>query len=87
MEVNYLLDNKLSLADKGIAALLLAMNDNGISPTVETIREYCPNGVISIRNIIQHLEECGYLQRIEAREQGRRKVIYNIRKTPDFLPR
>ena len=66
----YLRDGRLSLRARGLYALLLS-NVEGWKLTVSQLQEDNPEGRDAIRSAILELEEFGYLQREQSRQNGR----------------
>jgi len=82
---NYLRDGRLSLRARGLFALLLS-NVEGWKLTVSQLQQDNPEGRDAIRSAILELEEFGYLQREQSRQNGRFDETVWITADPYGLP-
>lgn len=62
-------DERLSWKARGLLAYLLSM-DTGWNTSVRRLAEVGPDGTTSVESALKELEECGYLDRHQSRDQG-----------------
>lgn len=80
----FLQDEKLGIAERGLLITMLSKPDN-FDFSIKGLATFLPNGVDSIRTALKNLEQAGYLKRERMIEHGRIvDMVYTVSDCPVF---